>query len=330
MKVTLTSIEDKILKENISKAIYNVTEDPAHKIGSNERGLNNLYTPEMYEELENRVFNIIKYIHLDDPTYSDSTKARLVNSYVMSNVQIRHEYFDAFEERIPEIPQSELKYRTAYAALVDGETMCAGFAEACRILLESVGINTLTLLSRLPGRNKRLLHYVTLAEMPDGSVEILDPEREGACLRKGYNFEEYRKSMDFIVPTETFFENKVGKNGVGMDVNEYIKLAHKNTLGSRLILLEDGDAIVVGPTEPVRAENSSVYSCKTRITSLVKGNIDPNCVYYVHGPQQTKNFLSILNKMDKNNHPNWVYPNKLNLLQKTVQPSNDETGAEKS
>lgn len=139
---------------------------------------------------------------------------------------MRKSYFDAFREEIPEIPRSELMYRTAYGALVLGEAMCAGYTEAARMLLEVSGLETKTLLSKLPGKNKYLLHYVTAIKYDRGAGRdyyIMDPEREFSCEEKGYDFRRYLMEMTYIVPEQYFYENKVGKNGVGPCANEYLE-----------------------------------------------------------------------------------------------------------
>lgn len=103
--------------------------------------------------------------------------------------------------------------------------MC-GYTEASRILLETAGLETKTLLSKLPGRNKFLLHYVTAIKYDRGSGRdyyIMDPERERSCEEKGYDFKRYLMEMTFIKPEEYFYQHKIGSNGVGPRADEYLE-----------------------------------------------------------------------------------------------------------
>ena len=195
--------------------IYNIICDPVHG--------KEFYSQSMYYELCDKVEEIYNSLDLNNGT--EREKIDKINSYLMKNVNIRREYFDTFDERVAEFPKSEEIYRTAYGALVRGETMCAGFAESSRILLELAGLETQTLLSKLPGRNKQLLHYVTAIKYDCGSGRdyyIMDPERQKACESKGYDFRSYLLNMTFIKPEENFYENKVGPTGVGPRADDYI------------------------------------------------------------------------------------------------------------
>ena len=182
------------------------------------------YNQKQFEELCKKVEEIVKELDLENG--SEASKIERVNRYMIENVMVRKEYFEAFMENIPEIPKDELVYRTAYAALVKGEAMCAGFTEASRILLEIGGLETKTLLSKLPGKNKQLLHYVTAIKYDRGSGRdyyIMDPERERSCTKKGFDFRRYLMEMTYIKPDENFYKNKVGKNGVGQRASEYLE-----------------------------------------------------------------------------------------------------------
>lgn len=233
------------MKNSLQKtieAINNVIYDPAHAIPDEGAGTKNkLYTEETYWALVNKVSVMARKYHLGLEDIPDNIKLIIINDIVKTNVKVRHSYFDAFEERIPVISEDELPYRTAYGALVKGEAMCAGYAEACRIFCELSGIKSHTILSKLPGKNKHLLHYVTLATTADGESFILDPEREASCDKKGYDFDEYQKSMDFLTPTNLFFEQKVGDNGVGPDVAIYMQDSIKQENGSALFLIDNNN-----------------------------------------------------------------------------------------
>ena len=205
-----------MLTQDQIEKVYNIINEPVHG--------REFYTHEMFGELITKVNEIYEELNLTSG--SDKEKIDKINSYIMRNVEIRREYFDAFDERIPEFPKSEEVYRTAYAALVKGETMCAGYAEASRILLELAGLETQTLLSKLPGKNKQLLHYVTAIKYDCGSGRdyyIMDPERQKSCEKKGYDFRHYLLNMTFIKPNEDFYNNKIGTTGVGEKADDYIE-----------------------------------------------------------------------------------------------------------
>ncbi len=142
-----------------------------------------------------------------------------INNYVKANVHIRHQYFTfmgtgGFEEE-------EKYYRTAYAALCNHEAVCSGYAEVVRCLLAAYDIPSYTLITKLPGANKQLLHYVTVVE-DNGKYRVLDPEREGSCERKGYDFDRYLDGMTYIIPGEDFAVEKIGDTGVGPKALEYL------------------------------------------------------------------------------------------------------------
>ena len=226
-----------MLTKKQAEIILDIISDPCHGM--------EFYTDEMIKELLEKVDEILSGFKVDEHT-TDQEKIDFVNDYIKKNVKIRREYFDAFVERIPEIPKSELIYRTAYSALCKGETMCAGYAEASRMLLECLGLKTKTLLSKLPGKDKQLLHYVVAIEYDKGSGRnhyVLDPERETSCEAKGYDFRRYLMGMTYILPDKYFYEQKVGKSGVGLKANDYLgKFRPKHVLSKDNVdrLFEEG------------------------------------------------------------------------------------------
>ena len=202
-------------KEEIIQICINIISEKVHG--------KEFYDKDMFIKLVDRVDAIVNGLNL--LTGSDSEKIFKINEFLKNNVKVRKSYFDAFREEIPEIPQDELIYRTAFGALVLGEAMCAGYTEAARILLELSGLKTQTLLSKLPGKNKHLLHYVTAIKYDRGSGRdyyIMDPEREKSCEEKGFDFKRYLMEMIYIKPETYFFEHEVGKNGVGPNADEYL------------------------------------------------------------------------------------------------------------
>lgn len=223
-----------MLKKSQIKRVCSVIEDPAHG--------KEFYTEEMFTSLLNKIEEVLNQLGIDEKTPESEIISR-VNNYLKQNVKIRDEYFIAQREIIMEFPKDELPYRTAYAALCKGQAMCAGYAEASRVLLECCNFNTHTLLSKLPGRGKVLLHYVTAVEYDRGSGRkyfVFDPERESSCDRKGYDFKEYLLNMTYIKPEKYFYENKVGSTGLGPNADTYIakinppRVKGKNEVGKIL------------------------------------------------------------------------------------------------
>lgn len=212
-----------------------VIKDPAHG--------DEFYTVEMHTELLYKITEILDELDINEDV-SEEEIIIAVNDYLKKNVTIRNEYFITQREVLAEFPVEELEYRTAYAALCKGQAMCAGYAEAARVLLESCGFRTHTLLSKLPGKGKQLLHYVTAVEYNAHGRKyfVFDPEREASCDRKGYDFREYLLRMTYIKPEEYFYSHKVGKNGLGPNADYYIstinpkRVVGKNEVGK---LFED-------------------------------------------------------------------------------------------
>lgn len=198
------------------EGIKNIIKEPVH--GSE------FYTKETLKELVNKLAQIFGQLEITDKTDPENAIA-IIQNYIKYNVNLRSPYFDAFCERSETFDKNELVYRTAYGALVKGEAMCAGCAEAVRMLLEMYGIKSYTLLSKLPGSNKRLLHYVVAAEYEkDGETHyaILDPERQANCERKGMDYERYKSNMIYAIPDPIFTNDVVGDTGLGMEAEEYL------------------------------------------------------------------------------------------------------------
>ncbi len=201
------------------EAIKNIIQEPAH--GSR------FYTQDTLRELVNKLAKIKGQLEITEETNPENAIA-IIQNYIKYNVSLRNQYFDAFCERSDTFDQNELIYRTAYGALVKGEAMCAGCTEAVRMLLKMYGIKGYTLLSKLPGSNKRLLHYVVVAEYEkDGQTHysILDPERQANCEKKGMDYEKYKSNMIYLLPDTVFTNDVVGNTGLGMEAGEYLSHA---------------------------------------------------------------------------------------------------------
>ena len=193
--------------------IFEIIQEPWH--GSE------FYSEIMFHDLILLLENIFK--QLTNAPFKEQDPIILVNNFVKSSVKVRKQYFEKFSGECEEFFDSEKIYRTGYAALCRQEAMCAGYAEATRMLLALFNIPSYTLLAKLPGANKRLLHYLVVAEDDLGNFRILDPERESSCERKGYNFEQYLDKMNYILPDTFFSNNKIGPAGVGECALEFLK-----------------------------------------------------------------------------------------------------------
>lgn len=167
------------------------------------------------------------YYSLDIGKEDTETKIQRISDYVKENVNLRSSYFDAVCDRAGSFDRNELEYRTAYGALIKGEAMCAGYTEAVRMMLSLYEIKNYTLLSKLPGANKKLVHYVAVAEYKDKNEQtrytVIDPEREANCEKKGIPFKNYKESLIYTIPDPIFTTDVVGKNGLGIEVEEYLR-----------------------------------------------------------------------------------------------------------
>ena len=187
------------------------------------------YNRIMFESLVMEVDNLVNKFEIDENSKPKDI-IRIINNYVKSNTTIRSEYFDKFSENTETFDESEKIYRTAYAALSRKQAMCAGYAELTRILLAMYDINSHTLLAKLPGKNKKLMHYVVLVEVKEKnniSYIVLDPEREASCERRGMDFKRYLSNMIFAIPNKLWKENKIGDTGVGMEAEQFLQLTDK-------------------------------------------------------------------------------------------------------
>ena len=229
------------MTNEILKRYINIIGDPAHHIG--------FYNNNNFKELILEIEKISGGFEIEDNTPNDRI-IEILNNYIKTNIVIRRKYFDAFSEIIEKFDINELVYRTAYGALLKKQAMCAGHTELLRLLLARYNIESKTIISKLPGENKKLLHYVTIAYFKDNNekiVKVLDPERESNCEKKGKDFEKYQKSMIYLPIKKPFINDIVGELGVGIPADEYIKtldskdIKEFNQVGEFLENLEDLD-----------------------------------------------------------------------------------------
>lgn len=200
------------LTDNQKNEIRQIISSPVHEC--------NEYTEVKIQSLFEEIERIATNLKNVPDKFQNIDIVKTVNDYVKANISIRKQYFDGMENGFFDI--DEKYYRTAHAALFKGEAMCAGFIESLRCLLIAFDYKSFTLISKLPGSNKRLLHYVCAIER-DNEWIILDPERQASCERKGYDFNSYQNGMIYIVPGDDFAIEKIGKDGVGPKANEYLQ-----------------------------------------------------------------------------------------------------------
>ncbi len=70
--------------------------------------------------------------------------------------------------------------------------MCAGYTSCKNDTNTSWNKRIIHFLSKLPGANKKLVHYVAVAEYEDDNLQthyvVIDPERESNCEKKRNSF----------------------------------------------------------------------------------------------------------------------------------------------
>lgn len=197
------------------KEIKKIIEEPVHG--------KKFYTKSNVIMLKRKLAEIYNMLHLEG---LDKRKIiEIVSEFVKDNVSYKKSYFDCFTGKSKTFDYNNIKYRTAYGALVEGEAMCAGYAEALRILLGLYDIESYTILSKLPLERKKLLHYVVVAEANNGSGEymILDPESKQYCEKNKIDYDSYMESCIYMIPNRIFTDNVLGKDGSGMLAEDYLK-----------------------------------------------------------------------------------------------------------
>lgn len=264
----------KYLRVRAEQSVDKVISDPIHAISS-ETSQNQLYNAKLRSDLIDKIVEIIQFLNIDEASEYD--KLNYINEYLKTTVTIRGEYFSAFEAMASEFDEKELQYRTAYSALLKGQSMCAGYAESCRILCETAGFKTHTLLSRLPGKNKHLMHYVTLVTTSDGISIILDPERESSCERKKQDFLKYQDLMTYFTPTYNFYKSKITNQGVGPDVDLFLESYLKNE--KKVVKVKDKNE-----------DLSKKYNILFNIESFQ--DIDPDILYFINSYLEKKRIKS--------------------------------------
>ena len=197
---------------DITENIENIIEEPIHG--------RKFYTDDNIITLKRKLIEIYERINLEKLEEKDIIK--YIGDFVKNNVKYKKSYFDSFTGKVEKFDYSDVKYRTAYGALVEGDAMCAGYAEAIRILLSLYNIKSFTILSKLPLERKKLLHYVVAIKCNcDGEYIILDPESEQYCEKNKIDYEEYKEKCIYMLSDKIFTNNVLGKDGAGMLAEEY-------------------------------------------------------------------------------------------------------------
>lgn len=205
----------KNIRSSKMKKIEEIIKEPVHR--------NKFYTKRnimLLKRKVNEIYNFLKIEKLDNSNIIEK-----IVEFIKSNVVYKKSYFDCFIGKVNKFDYNNVKYRTAYSALVEGEAMCAGYAEALRILLSMYNIESYTILSKLPLERKKLLHYVVIVKLYDSNQEykILDPESEQYCEKNKIDYNTYKEKSIYIIPDEVFTNNILGKDGAGILAEEYLK-----------------------------------------------------------------------------------------------------------
>ena len=172
-------------------------------------------------ELLNKIKDIITELGISE-NMTSLEQIEKISEYLKNRIRFRKEYLDIDEG----LKEDEMIYRTAYAALVRHEAVCAGTVEAVRILLNMFNINSYTILAQLPNNSKDALHYAVAVEYVENGAKrykVVDIERQILCEKKGINFEKYLERCIYTIPKENFYENKISNNGTGPRATQYLE-----------------------------------------------------------------------------------------------------------
>lgn len=214
-----------MMNVNEIKKIIEIIEEPIHG--------KKFYTKEQLFLLVTKLIEIKNTLKIDGMEKKEIVN--IVLGFVKNNVLYRKSYFDCFTGKSEVFDSNNVKYRTAYGALVEGEAMCAGFAEALRVLLSMYNVKSYTIISKLPLERKKLLHYVVIVEI-DGEYIVLDPESMQYCEKNRIDYNLYMESCIYTIPDKIFTDDVLGKNGSGMLAEEYLKRCKTpRTIGTKQI-----------------------------------------------------------------------------------------------
>lgn len=195
--------------------VERIIEEPVHG--------RKFYTNQDIIRLKRKLIQIYDELKIDE--FDEKEIIKKVLEFVENNVSYKKTYFNCFNGKVEKFNYDDVKYRTAYGALVEGEAMCAGYAEAIRILLSLYNIKSHTILSKLPLERKKLLHYVVLVEARSdyGEYILLDPESKQYCKKNEMDYDTYMENCTYTLPTRIFTDDVIGKDGAGMLANEYLR-----------------------------------------------------------------------------------------------------------
>lgn len=204
----------KLKKEKINKLIK-IIQEPIHGI--------EFYTKERLSMLFNELVNF-KNSNIVNSQMNNLEKAHTISNYIKLNVRFRRPYLAYLYGVATRFDNSELQYRTAYAALCKKEAMCAGYTEAVRLLLSLYDIDSYTILSYRNGLP--MFHYLAITKEKNNQYVILDPESAQYYETKHISYEKYFQDMNFILPTADFWNNKISTSGLGPIPKNFIETKH--------------------------------------------------------------------------------------------------------
>lgn len=226
--------------------VLNIVQEPVHECG--------IYDSYHKFTLIKKIEQIVEHFEKNDGTLRNTDVIKLVNDYIKSTVKMRSSYFSALCGD-GEFDLLETYYRTAHAALYEHEAMCSGYTEAVRCLLAAYDKKSYTLVTKLPGVNKQLLHYVCVV-IENGYPIVLDPERQANCEYKGYDFDKYLDNMIYIIPGTDFAKEKIGKTGVGIKAEDYLE--RPTTVYTK------GRAEIIGLINQIEEEQNGRVYCRKK------------------------------------------------------------------
>lgn len=178
------------------------------------------YNDLMLEEMICEIKKIVKKLRISDKN-DYFLIMKKIEEYLQKNVTFRMEYFNFYDKQKEKITAEELKYRTAYSALIYNNTTCYGYCEAVRILLSYFNIESLTLLAKLPKEKYKIMHYTTAVRFENYYV-IIDPERRSYCQNKDKNYLKYMSKVIYTIPNRQWEKQKITNYGVGIMANDYL------------------------------------------------------------------------------------------------------------
>ena len=181
-----------------------------------------MYLDRMHTENTNKIVSSIicsLYENKNFDYQNIEEKVKRINNYILSTVKERAQYGEYEYGDDLEFDEDEMIYRTAYAAFVKREAMSVGVAEAISILLEVENIENKTILYTL---DNKILNYAVVVKNNNNKYFVIAPLLEQSCNRNMWDYNEILNKATYILPNNSFFENKVFPNGYGINAKELL------------------------------------------------------------------------------------------------------------